>query len=122
MGFFEAMQGQTQPFWFQPPGLSTLQNQLVGVGDGMTTSFPMQRTTGAFTEPLAGVASLSPARRWRLTPAAVWSLSGGYEPTLTLSTPPASGARWLSTASRSGSAASPTTRSISSNSRTGSLN
>ncbi len=94
MGFFEAMQGQTQPFWFQPPGLSTLQNQLVGVGDGMTTSFPMQRTTGAFTEPLAGVASLSAVRvDGALLPAAVWSLSAGYEPTLTLSTPPASGAQ-----------------------------
>ena len=94
MGFFEAMQGQTQPFWLQPPGLSALQNQLVGVGDGVTTSFPMQRTTGGFTEPLAGVAGLAAVRvAGAPLPSGGWTLSAGFEPVLTLSAPPASGAQ-----------------------------
>ena len=94
MGFFQAMQGQTQPFWLQPPGLSALQSQLVGVGDGVTTSFPLQRTTGGFTEPLAGVASLSAVRvNGSPLTGGGWTLSDGYEPVLTLSTPPASGAQ-----------------------------
>ncbi|ARN82170.1 baseplate megatron protein TIM-barrel domain-containing protein [Methylocystis bryophila] len=93
MGFFETMQGQTQPFWLQPPGLAALQSQLVGVGDGVTTSFQMQRTTGAFTEPLAGVASVSAVRvNGSPLPAGGWTLSAGYQPVLTLSAPPASGA------------------------------
>ncbi len=93
LGFFESAQGQTQPFWLAPPGLAALTNQLVGTGDGVTTAFPMQRTTGAFTEPLAGVASLSAVRvnGAPLAPGA-WSLSAGYQPILTLASAPGVGA------------------------------
>ena len=79
LGFFESMQGQAQPFWLAPPGLSALTNQLIGTGDGATTVFPMQRATGAFTEPLAGVSSLTAVRvnGAALAPGA-WSSSSGY--------------------------------------------
>lgn len=64
------------------------------MGDGVTTSFFLQRTTGAFTEPLAGVAGLSAVRVGGAPlSAGSWSLSAGYGPVLTLSTPPASGAQ-----------------------------
>ena len=93
LGFFESAQGQAQPFWLAPPGLSALTNQLIGTGDGATTVFPMQRATGAFTEPLAGVSSLTAVRvnGAALAPGA-WSLSSGYEPSLTLASAPAIGA------------------------------
>jgi len=93
VGFFESVQGQTLPFWIAPPGLSALQNQLVGTGDGATTMFPMLRSTGAFSEPLAGVSSLS-AVRVNGTPlsAGAWTLSPGYQPALTLAAAPPSGA------------------------------
>jgi hypothetical protein len=53
----------------------------------------MQRTTGAFTEPLAGVSSLTAVRVNGLALASgAWSLSSGYEPSLTLASAPAMGA------------------------------
>ncbi|HXZ17051.1 MAG TPA: glycoside hydrolase TIM-barrel-like domain-containing protein [Roseiarcus sp.] len=93
LGFFESVQGQALPFWLPPPGLATLSNQLIGTGDGVTTSFPMVRSTGGFTEPLAGVASLSAVRVAGVTQApSSYSLSAGYEPSLTFVGAPASGA------------------------------
>ena len=93
LGFFEEMQGQAQPFWLAPPGMATLSNQLIGVGDGSTTAFPMVRSTGVFTEPLAGVQSLSAVRVNGVPLASnAWSLSSGYQPSLTLSSAPAAGA------------------------------
>ena len=41
LGFFESAQGQAQPFWLAPPGLSALTNQMIGTGDGATTVFPI---------------------------------------------------------------------------------
>jgi hypothetical protein len=93
VGFFESARGQTQSFWLAPPGLSALQNQSIGMGDGVTTAFPLLRSTGAFTEPLAGCSGLSAVRANGVPVASgAWSLSAGYEPILTFTTPPASGA------------------------------
>jgi hypothetical protein len=79
------VQGQAQPFWLAPPGLATLTNQLIGTGDGVTTLFQIVRSTGAFTEPLAGVSALSAVRVGGATQAPTgYSLSTGYEPTLPL--------------------------------------
>ena len=75
------------------PAIAGLANQLIGAGDGVTTSFAMVRSTGAFTEPLAGVSSLSAVRVGGVTQApSSYSLSSGYEPSLTFVTAPASGA------------------------------
>ncbi len=93
LGFFEEMQGQAQPFWLAPPGMAALTNQLIGLGDGATTVFPMVRSTGPFTEPLAGVQSLSAVRVNGVPLASgAWSVSSGYQPSLTLSSAPAAGA------------------------------
>ena len=81
LGFFESMQGQAQPFWLSPPGLSALTNQLIGNGDGATTVFPMQRATGAFTEPLGGRVEPDGVRVNGVALASgAWSLSPGYQP------------------------------------------
>jgi hypothetical protein len=93
MGFFESLEGQAQPFWLAPPGLATLESQLIGTGDGVTTVFPIVRSTGAFTEPLAGVSVLSAVRVGGVTQApASYSLSSGYEPSLTFTSAPPNGA------------------------------
>jgi hypothetical protein len=93
LGFFESVQGQAQPFWLAPPGLATLSNQSIGTGDGVTTTFPMLRSTGAFTEPLGGVSALSAVRVAGVTQApASYSLSAGYEPSLTFTGAPPNGA------------------------------
>ncbi len=47
-GFFAEMSGQATPFWFAPPGLSTATGQLIGTGDGVTTTFPLMQSTGAY--------------------------------------------------------------------------
>ncbi len=93
LGFFKSVAGQALPFWFAPPGLATLSNQMIGTGDGATTTFQITRSTGAFTEPLAGLASLAAVRVAGVTqPPASYSLSSGYEPALTFASPPLSGA------------------------------
>jgi len=74
-------------------GLSVLSDQIIAIGDGATTKFPLVRSIGDFTEPLAGVADVAAARvaGVALAPGA-WSVTGGYYPSLTLASPPPSGA------------------------------
>ena len=92
-GFFAAQQGQAQPFWLAPPGLAAMTGQLLGTGDGATTTFPLLRTTGAFTEPLAGVSNVGAVYvAGSALPSAGWSVSTGYKPALTLASAPPAGA------------------------------
>jgi hypothetical protein len=92
-GFFGEMQGQATPFWIAPPGLSALSNQIIVIGDGATLSFPLVRSIGDFTEPLAGVSNASAARVASVAlPPNAWSVTGSYYPSLTLAAPPAIGA------------------------------
>ncbi|QGM45838.1 baseplate megatron protein TIM-barrel domain-containing protein [Methylocystis heyeri] len=91
-GFFAAQQGQAQPFWLAPPGLSEIAGQAIGVGDGVTTAFALTRTTGGFSEPLAGVSSVSALYIDGVaTPSSTWSLSSGYQPVVTLASAPSPG-------------------------------
>jgi hypothetical protein len=88
-GFFAAQQGQAQPFWLAPPGLSEIAGQAIGVGDGVTTAFALTRTTGGFSEPLAGVSSISAIYIDGVAaPSSAWSVSSGYQPVVTLASPP----------------------------------
>jgi uncharacterized protein (TIGR02217 family) len=58
-GFFAAMQGRSEPFWLAPPGLAQVIGQPLGLGDGATTNFPLVRTFGTYTEPVAGTSGVS---------------------------------------------------------------
>ena len=42
-GFFEQATGQAAPFWVEPPDLSAVTGQAIGVGDGSQTAFPKAR-------------------------------------------------------------------------------
>lgn len=52
MGFYLQQQGSFSPFYFTDPTDNFVQNQLIGVGDGVTTTFQLVRTFGGFTEPI----------------------------------------------------------------------
>jgi hypothetical protein len=93
IGFFEQSQGEAASFYFEPPPLSPLAGQTLGVGNGSTTTFP-------FTVSIGG-ASITPANVG--TVAAVYlnglvQPSGNYAvnqtalaPSVTFATAPAAG-------------------------------
>ncbi len=58
-GFFEQMSGAATPFWIAPPGLSEVAGQILGVGDGATTTFALVRSFGTYTEPVAGTSGVA---------------------------------------------------------------
>jgi uncharacterized protein (TIGR02217 family) len=92
LGFFEACQGESASFYFEPLALSPVSAQMLGSGDGTTTTF-------AFTVTLGG-AVIAPANIG--TPPNIYLdgvlQSGGYTvaanplaPTITFAAAPASG-------------------------------
>ncbi len=92
IGFFEDCAGEATSFYFEPPTLSPLAAQAIGIGDGSTTTFPFTVSLGAATLSPAGVATVSAVY---LNGAAQ---SSGYvvnatplAPSVTFATAPASG-------------------------------
>ena len=94
IGFFNALQGTTAPFWFEPAGLSPLAGQRLGEGDGATTTFAFQRTIGAYTEPLAAVFGVTSVYLSGVPVSASLTTidATGFPATVTFATPPAAGA------------------------------
>ena len=91
-GFFTQMQGQASPFWLAPPGLTGVSGQVLGIGDGVTTNFPLVRTSGVYSEPVAGTSGVAAVYNNRIVaPRANWSVSGAWRPAIVFSTAPASG-------------------------------
>ena len=70
LGFYLQCQGQLGTFLYVDPTDSTVKSQTIGTGDGATTSFPLVRTLGAFTEPVSTVTQLSAATVGGVTQAA----------------------------------------------------
>jgi hypothetical protein len=103
-GFFASTSGQATPFWFAPPNLSNVTGQVLGQGDGTTTSFRLTLTLGSATIALAGASSISAVYLNGVAqPATGWSFASAYPPTVSfLFAPPADaavsadfGALWL---------------------------
>jgi hypothetical protein len=94
VAFFNAMQGTTAPFWFEPSGLSPLAGQPLGEGDGTTTVFTFQRSIGAYAEPLAAVFAVTCVYQSGvpLSPALTTIDATGFPATLTFTTAPQAGA------------------------------
>jgi len=91
-GFFEAMSGAATPFWIAPPGLSDVTGQTLGVGDGSATTFPLARSFGAYTEPVAGTSGVAAAYLDGVAQAGTaWSVTGGYAPAIVFGAAPAAG-------------------------------
>ncbi len=92
VGFFEQMSGSSTPFWVSPPGLTESARQTLGLADGRATDFPLVRTWGDYSEPVAGVAGVTGVYlSGALQSAANWSLTPGFRPSIVFLTAPAVG-------------------------------
>ena len=89
LGFVLACQGQLTPFLYVDPGDRFVPGQMLGVGDGVATGFPVVRSLGGVTEPVSWATSLANVTAGG-TPAAAWSLTAPA--TLSFAAPPAAGA------------------------------
>ena len=91
-GFFGEVAGQDVPFWLAPPGLASVTGQALGMGDGETTTFALQRSWGSYSEPVYGASCVS-AVYLNGTPLSGtdWSDSSGYAPLITFATAPGTG-------------------------------
>jgi hypothetical protein len=92
-GFFERMNGAATPFWFAPPNLSAVSRQILGLGDGSTTVFPLALTIGSALAPVAGSSGVGAIylNGTALTPGA-WTLSSAYPASIVFGSAPPSGA------------------------------
>jgi hypothetical protein len=91
-GFFEQMTGAATPFWLAPPGLSTITGQIVGVGDGSTTVFPLVRSFGAYAEPVAGTSGVGAVYENGVAiSGSLYAVTAGYAPAIVFATAPAAG-------------------------------
>jgi uncharacterized protein (TIGR02217 family) len=57
VGFFLARQGSFDSFLFDDPDDDFISGQELGVGDGQTTAFQMERAYGGFAEPIYNIKS-----------------------------------------------------------------
>jgi uncharacterized protein (TIGR02217 family) len=91
--FFEITSGSATPFWFAPPGLSTVTGQVLGRGDGLTLSFPLALTIGSTILPIVGTSGVSAVYIDRVAASASqWTAVVGYPPAVAFTSPPVDGA------------------------------
>ena len=90
-GFYGEMGGQGGAFWLAPPGLAAASQQPLGTGDGVTTTFPLKRSFGGYSEPLQATSGVS-AVYLNGAQASGWSATAGFYPAIVLAAPPAPGA------------------------------
>ncbi|MDB5361144.1 MAG: hypothetical protein JWO51_2441 [Rhodospirillales bacterium] len=58
MGFFLQRQGQFDSFLYLDPTDHLVASQAIGVGDGVTTTFPLIRNLGGWVEPIGAAANM----------------------------------------------------------------
>ncbi len=90
-GFYGEMGGQGGAFWLAPPGLAAASQQPLGTGDGVTTTFPLKRSFGGYSEPVQATSGVS-AVYLNGAQASGWSATAGFYPAIDLAAPPAPGA------------------------------
>jgi len=73
MGFFNTMNGGFDDFLYLDPTDNLITSQVIGVGDGSTTLFPLIRNMGGWIEPI-GQAASQPTVSVGRVPNAAWSL------------------------------------------------
>ena len=59
VGFFETCAGKATSFYFEPPALSPVAGQALGIGDGSTTTFPVVVSIGSAAVSPAGIGTVS---------------------------------------------------------------
>jgi uncharacterized protein (TIGR02217 family) len=91
-GFFTQMMGAATPFWLAPPGLSAVTAQTLGVADGATKSFALQRSYDVYTEQVAGTSGVSSVYFDGVAQtSAAWAVTPGFEPAITFDSAPPAG-------------------------------
>jgi hypothetical protein len=76
MGFYLSVQGQFGTFLYADPSDDVVTGQLLGQGDGATTSFICLRTLGGFAEPVSWVSAVANVYLGGVAQASsTWSLS-----------------------------------------------
>jgi hypothetical protein len=66
--------------------------QLLGVGDGSTTTFALARSHGTAAEPVAGTSGVAAVYENGVAiPDSLWSVAAGYAPQVVFATAPAAG-------------------------------
>lgn len=93
MGFFLQRHGQFDSFLYQDPSDYLVSSQVIGVGDGTTTSFALIRDLGGWIEPI-GAAANTPVVTVGGSIATGWTIAGNL---LNFTSPPAAGAQILVT-------------------------
>jgi hypothetical protein len=91
VGFFAEVSGAATPFWIAPPGLSAALGQALGAGDGVTTTFPLLRSVGAYSEPVQGTSGVAAVYLNGVAQGSGWTVSSGYAPAVVFSAAPAAG-------------------------------
>jgi hypothetical protein len=89
-GFFATASGEAMPFWVAPPGLSSVNGQIIGIGDGVTTSFPLLRSFGTYSETVAGTSGVTAVYFNGVSQGSGWSApTYAYAPAIVFTTAPA---------------------------------
>lgn len=89
MGFFLTIQGQLNTFLYVDPTDNGVTSQVIGIGDGSTTTFTLGRAIGGYYEPVSYVTVVSGVT---VNGVATSAYSFAAPNTITFSTAPASGA------------------------------
>lgn len=89
LGFYLASQGQLGTFLYNDPSDCVANGQVIGSGDGVTTTFALQRSLGGFTEPVSWVTGATSVVVAGVAQSG-WSVATPN--VLTLASPPAAGA------------------------------
>lgn len=90
-GFFEQASGEAAPFWIEPPSLSAVTGQAIGVGDGSQTVFSLAASIGSYIGPVYGTSGIAAVYLNGAAQPNGWSLSTGYLPALAFASAPGAG-------------------------------
>jgi hypothetical protein len=90
-GFYADIGGQGGAFWLAPPGLSLVTGQLLGAGDGVTTSFALKRGLEGYAEPVQATSGVSAVYLGGVAQGAGWSVTPGFCPAIDFVAPPPAG-------------------------------
>jgi uncharacterized protein (TIGR02217 family) len=90
--FFSENAGSAGAFWLEPPSLAAVVGQSLGEGDGVTTSFALVRSFGAYVEPVQAASGVTAVYLNGAPQASGWSVSTGFFPAIEFATAPRSGA------------------------------
>ena len=92
IGFFEDCQGENTSFYFEPPTLSPLTGQIIGGGDGATTTFALTVTMGGASITPASVSVLKLYLNGLAQPSSAYAVNAiSPGPSVTFVSPPEAG-------------------------------